>query len=56
LRRLKRPRGDEQEPPDAPDQTPDRRSNIDPSAGEKAGYESAERARMQLLIENKATR
>src|SRR6266550_4530411 len=30
LRRLKRPRGDEQEPPDAPDQAPDRRSNVDP--------------------------
>src|ERR1700694_5054324 len=56
LRRLKRPRGDEPEPPDAPDQAPDRRSNIDPSGGEKAGYESAERAKMQLLIENKATR
>ena len=56
LRRLKRPRGDEQEPPDAPDQAPDRRSNVDPSTGEKAGYESAERARMQLLIEGKTTR
>lgn len=56
LRRLKRPRGDEQEPPDAPDQAPDRRSNIDPSAGEKAGYESAERARMRLLIESKTNR
>ncbi len=55
LKRLKRPRGDEQEPQDAPpDQAPDRRSESGPGAGETAGYQRSDRAGMQGLIESKA--
>ncbi len=53
LKRLKRPKGDEQEPQDAP---PDQRSDAGSGRGESAGYERADRASMRQLIENKASR
>ena len=52
LKRLKRPKGDEQEPQDAP---PDQRS--DAGAGsEVAGYQRGERASMRQLIQASAPR
>src|SRR5262249_45748347 len=53
LKRLKRPKGDEQEPQDAP---PDQRSDAGSGRDEAAGYERADRASMRQLIENKASR
>jgi membrane protein required for colicin V production len=55
LKRLKRPKGDEQEPQDAP---PDQRSDVSPAerprSGGETGYGRPERAGLQQLIENKA--
>ena len=52
LKRLKRPKGDEQEPQDAP---PDQRSDAG-GRDDAAGYERTDRASMRQLIENKASR
>src|SRR3979490_1871540 len=53
LKRLKRPKGDEQEPQDAP---PDQRSDAGGSRGDSPGYERDDRASMRQLIESKVTR
>jgi membrane protein required for colicin V production len=52
LKRLKRPKGDEQEPQDAPS---DQRSDAG-GRDDAAGYERTDRASMRQLIENKASR
>jgi membrane protein required for colicin V production len=59
LKRLKRPKGDETETPDAP--PPDTRSDLGPPTtgsvtlrGEKSGYERSDRDGMRQLIENRA--
>lgn len=57
LRRLKRPRDEQQEPQDTPpDQAPDKRSDLSPPVrrSDGQGYERGERTGMQRLIENKA--
>jgi membrane protein required for colicin V production len=51
LKRLKKPKGDEQEPQDAP---PDQRSGTTPER--EPGYERADRSGMRQLIETRATR
>ena len=53
LKRLKRPKGDEQEAPDAP---PDQRSDAGGRSGDNPGYERGDRAGMRQLIESKVTR
>jgi len=55
LRRLRRPRGDEQEPQDAPPpEQPGRRSDSGPAIRDTIGYGQAERSGMQQLIDNRA--
>ena len=53
LKRLKRPKSDEQEAPDAP---PDQRSDAGGGRGDSPGYERGDRAGMRQLIESKVTR
>jgi membrane protein required for colicin V production len=53
LKRLKRPKPEDAEPPDAP---PERRGSLETPAREAAGYGKAERMGMQKLIESNATR
>ncbi len=54
LKRLKRPKGDE---PDSPDASPDQRSDSGPSSsdpGEKTGYDRTDRVGMRQLIQTRA--
>ena len=54
LKRLKRPKGDEQEPADvAPDQRSDLRGSATGSIPDRDGYQRADRTGMQRLIETK---
>jgi membrane protein required for colicin V production len=54
LKRLRRPRGDEAEPPESPDRRTDRGTSFEPAAA--TGYGRSERAGMRLLIDTKAAR
>jgi hypothetical protein len=53
LKRLKRPRIDEQESPDAP---PGERSSADSPSTAEAGYNRGDRRAIQNLLEPKATK